>query len=66
MTFYPQHDTLEVSNITDEHVEFTVRGTVTVRDGKYTNEKNGTETFTVSHDTARGILADLEGGLPDQ
>lgn len=56
--FHPE--SVEVSGKVRNGVRFKLKGTQTWREGKYTNERNTTETIVVSEARAKKIRDDLD------
>lgn len=56
---------IEFAGTTRNGVRFRLIGTVSHRDGEYTNERNASKTITVSEQRAREIRDDLDEVLSD-
>lgn len=56
---------IEVAGSTRNGVELRLKGSKSWKEGKYRNERNASETITVSESTARQIRDDLNDALSD-
>jgi hypothetical protein len=57
--FLPYKNSLEVKSVEDDTVVFEVRGSTTVQDGEYMNERNATIDIEVSRDRAEEMAEEI-------